>query len=408
MIEEINAEEFDSFAIKHELSNYHQSSKYADLMSKNGYDIKYIAYKKNNKIEGATLLLIKKIKYIFKYAYAPKGFLIDYKNKKLLNDFTNEIKKYAKENKIVFIKINPEIPTYKFTKDLKKRKLSNIEIIDTLTNLEYVKLKDNIYFESMIPRFNAIINLNDYSLKNIKKSNRNKIHNAERKGLEIEISNENKIKDLFPFIEKKKTRRNINYYKNYFNIFNENNSAEIFLVKINYEKYLENSKDVYEKELETNKKYTENLFRKNTQENITRKMNSDNKLISYKNDVINATYGITKDPNKYIAGAFCIKYMNHVHIVISGYNKIYSNMNPNYFLHNEIIKYYKNKYDYIDLNGITGDFTEKNPYKGLNNFKLGFNPDVYEFIGEFDLVIDKNKYDFLLTTGLLSKEFKKD
>ena len=408
MIEEITAKEFDEFALNHELSNYHQSSAYATLMTKFGYDKVYIAYKVNGKIKAASLLLLKKIKYIFKYAYAPKGFLIDYKNKKLLNDFTKKIKEYAKNNKIIFIKINPEIPTYRIYNNFKKRKLSNLEIIDTLTSLDYVKLKDNLYFESLIPRFNAIVDLKNYSIRNIDKTNRNKIHSAVRKGLEIEVFNENKVKELYPFIERKKRRRNINYYKNYFNVFDDNKSVDIFLVKINYEKYLENSTLVYEKELEVNKKLTEKLFNKNSQENITRKMNSDTKLLSYKNDVINATYGISKDPNKYIAGALCIKYQNHVHIVISGYNKIYGGLNPNYFLHNEIIKYYKDNFDYLDLNGLTGDFSKQNPYKGLNDFKIGFNPLIYEFIGEFDLVVDKRFYDLLLTTGLIQKEFKKD
>ena len=408
MIEEITAIEFDEFAKNHELSSYHESSSYATLMAKSGYDRVYIAYKINGKIKAASLLLIKKIKHIFKYAYAPKGFLIDYKNKKLLNDFTKKIKEYAKANKIIFIKINPEIPTYKISQDFKKRKLSNLEIIDTLTSLDYIKLKDNLYFESLIPRFNGIVDLKSYTLKNIDKTNRNKIHSAERKGLEIEVTNKNKVKDLYPFIEKKKRRRNYNYYKNYFSIFSDIDSADIFLVKINYDKYLENSKLVYEKELDVNKRLTENLFKKNSQENITRKMNSDSKLLSYKNDVINATFGISRDPNKYIAGALCIRYQNHVHIVISGYNKIYGSLNPNYFLHNEIIKYYKENYDYLDLNGLTGDFTKDNPYKGLNDFKLGFNPSIYEFIGEFDLVINKKIYDFLLTSGMLQKEFKKD
>ena len=306
MIEEITGKEFDSFSLNHELSNYHESSNYATLMSKYGYDRVYLGYKKNNKIIAATILLTKKINHIFKYAYAPKGFLINYKDKKLLNDFTNEIKNYAKNNKIIFIKINPEIPIFIYNKNFKRRKLSNFEIVETLINLGYIKLKDNLYFESMLPRFNGIIDLSEYNIKNINKTNRNKIHNAERKGLEIEVYQENKIKDLFPFIEKKKTRRNINYYKNYFNIFNEDNMADIFLVKINYNKYLENSKNVYEDELENNKKITEKLFKNNTNDNIARKMSSDTKLRSYKNDVINATYGSTRDPK---SCSYCNKWL---------------------------------------------------------------------------------------------------
>ncbi len=34
-------------------------------------------------------------------------------------------------------------------------------------------------------------------------------------------------------------------------------------------------------------------------------------------------------------------------------------------------------------------YQKDNHYYGLNRFKMGFNPDVYEYIGEFDLVIDE-------------------
>ena len=410
MICELTDKEFDKFAINHMLASYNESSYYATLMSKNGYEKKYIAYKdKHGEIKAATLLLIKRIKKLFKYAYAPKGFLIDYNNDKLLKDFTEKIKEYAKKEKLVFIKINPEIPIYRYNKEYKKRKLSNYNLINKLEDLGYIRLKENIYFESMIPRFNAILDLNNYSEKNFSKTNKNKVNNAIRKGLEIEVSNdESKIKDLYSFIEHKKKRRVLIYYKNYFSLFNKDNYADIFLVKINYQKYLENSKNLLEQEEETNNILTEKLFKNNSEENIKQKMDSDRKIQSYRNDVINATYNINKDPNKYIAGAFCIRYLNHVHIVISGFNEIYGHLNPNYFLHNEIFKYYKDKYDYIDLNGITGDFTESNPYKGLNRFKIGFNPYIYEFIGEFDLIINQKIYDLLLSTSLLEKEFKKD
>ena len=407
MIKEITAHEFDRYAINHALGSYHQSSNYASLMTKYGYERIYLAYyNKTGDIEGATMLLIKKIKHFFKYAYAPKGFLINYSNSKLVSKFTKEIKSYAKTKHIIFIKINPEIATYVYDKKFNKHELSNHKIIDTLIDNGYIKLKDNIYFESILPRFNAVLNLKDYDIKKIDPTNRNRINSSRRKGLEIETTDKNRIKDIYPLFENKKRRRNLNYYKNYFQIFKENLDADIFLVTLNNEKYLKNSKDVFEKEQERNKKLTDLLFKKNTEENLKKKMASDNLLTVYKNDIINATYNVT-DKNEIIAGAFCIRFKNHVHIVISGFNSLYSYLNPNYFLHNEIIEYYKDNYDYLDLNGITGDFTSSNPYRGLNEFKLGFKPNIYEFIGEFDLVINKHLYDFLLTIGLLQKEFKK-
>ena len=56
---------------------------------------------------------------------------------------------------------------------------------------------------------------------------------------------------------------------------------------------------------------------------------------------------------------------------------------------------------------MTGDFTKQNPYYGLNEFKMGFKPHLYEFIGEFDLVVQEHPYHHLIKKGLLAKEFNK-
>ena len=54
---------------------------------------------------------------------------------------------------------------------------------------------------------------------------------------------------------------------------------------------------------------------------------------------------------------------------------------------------------------MTGDFTKNNPYLGLNNFKLGFKPQTYEFIGEYDYIFNEKAYKKLAKKGILAKEF---
>ena len=73
----------------------------------------------------------------------------------------------------------------------------------------------------------------------------------------------------------------------------------------------------------------------------------------------------------------------------------------------KLIEYYKYNYDILDMNGFTGDLTKGNPYYGVNEFKLGFNVDVFETIGEFDVVFNKHLYKKLSSNGTLSKAFEK-
>lgn len=404
-IKELTIAEFDAFAKTSPIGSYYQSSNYALFMAENNFDYDLIGFVDElGIIKAAALILIKKINFNYKYGYSPKGFLIDYFDLDLLKEFTNALKNYYTK-KLVFIKINPELAIGEINRYTKITNYNqNIITRDYLKECGYTKLKDNLYFEALFPRFNAIVNLNEYSFEKLNKNTKNKIRKAIKKGLVLEHANREGLDILFQFIKKKK---NINefYYKNYFNIFEKNNACDLILVKIDYEKYLLNSKELYDKELEKNNILAEKLINEPSEININKKMMSDKTLLSYKNDIEYATMNLRKEHSTYIAGAFLIKYNNRVNIVISGIDEKYRSFNANYFLHYNILEFYKKNYKFIDLNGITGDFNKTNPYKGLNDFKIGFNPHIYEFIGEFDLILNEKNYHTLNKKGLLAKEF---
>ena len=406
-IKELSIAEFDSFARSFPISSYYQSSNYALFMAECGYDYELIGYVDElGIIKAAALILIKKIGLTSKYGYSPKGFLIDYFDHDLLQQFTNALRNYY-EKKLAFIKINPEIAIGEIDPVTKLTNYNqNIIVRDYLKEMGYLKLRDNKYFESIFPRFNAILNLQEYSFPSLNKNTKNKIRKGMKKGLVFEKKGRDSLDILFEFIKRKKEIDPF-YYKNYYNVFDRNGMADLFLIKIDYEQYLLNSKKLYDEELERNNEISRKLIYSSSDNYIKEKMNSDKILLSYKNDIEIATKGLSEHKDIYIAGAFVIRYLNRVHIVISGFNKKYKHFDPNYFLHYQILEYYKNNYKFVDMNGMTGDFTSKNPYAGLNNFKLGFHPHIYEFIGEFDLILNEHAYRNLIKKGLLAKEFNK-
>ncbi len=408
LIKELNIQEFEEFVTKNPLGSHYQSSNYALLMSEAGFDYDLIGLvDESNNIHTASLILFKKIGLKIKYGYAPKGFILDYFNQSLLKEFTEKLKEYYLEKNVVFIKINPEIAISEVDiKNYTRTYNWNAEIKDFLNDLGYIKLKDNLYFESLLPRFGGILNLKNLSLNNFQKNTRNKIKRSIQKGLEFEKSERSGIDLFYNFIKDKRNRDEF-YYKDYYNIFHKDDQIDLFLVSINTKEFLINAKELYEKELENNNQLNHNLIEKNSQKNINLKMNSDRKLLAYKNDVLEATERNSKNEKIYIAGALIIKYKNRVQLLMSGYDRKFRRFCPNYFLHYKLMEYYQKDYQYFDLNGLTGDFTKENPYYGLNKFKLGFNPKVYEFIGEYDLVIQEKKYSQLLSNGTLAKIFNK-
>ncbi len=413
-IKELNLFEFDSFAKLHPLKSYHQTSNYALLMAENGYEYEFIGYiDYNGTIKAAALILYKKIGWKAYYGYSPKGFLIDYFDADLLKNFTNDIKKYYENKNFVFIKINPEIAIGEVFKTSNNKYdctyNNNTKIINYLENNGYKSLKEINPFDYLIPKYNGVINLSNFDLNCTKKNVRNKIRKCKKQGLELELSSYDKIKNFYDLIKAKKKNRDIKYYKDYFNIFAKDNLIDLFLVKINYETYLVNAQNDYNKYSKINFQLNELIKKNPTKSNINKKMESDKILNNIKNDIIEATNGIrNQEIEKFIAAALVIKYGNRIFFVMSGFDKNYKHFNANYFLHYEILNYYKDKYKFADLNGLAGNFEKNNPYYGLNQFKLSFNPRVYEFIGEFDLIINEKKYNKLLKSNKLKKEFKKD
>jgi len=127
-------------------------------------------------------------------------------------------------------------------------------------------------------------------------------------------------------------------------------------------------------------------MKKPSSENLKRKLASDKALNIYNENITLATKYLSQNKTAFIAGAITIKYKNRVNILISGFDQEFKKLCPNYFLHYKLIEYYKKDYDFMDLNGITGDFSNINPYKGLDEFKKGFKPLAFEYIGEFDLL----------------------
>ena len=405
-IKELSLMEFIEYSKDNIIGNYYQSINYAMLKAEEGYEYEYIGLVDNTDIIGAALILYKRIGNTY-YGYSPRGFLIDYTNPIILEKFTNLIKDYYKKKNFTFIKINPEIAIGKLNKKtLNFEYNENYNVINNLNRCGYKKLKSNLYFESLLPRINAIVNLQELDVNNFTKNTRNKIKKAIRKGLTLEKAGQDKIPILTNFL-KGNLSKDLYYYNDLYNVFNKSDDVDFFLVKVDYKKYLINSQHYYNNELNNNIYLNNKMVHKNNSSVINAKMQSDKALLAYKNDIAEASKYLNTNIETYVAGAIVIKYNNRITIQFSGFDRELKRYSANYFLYFAILAYYQQDFKYADLNGITADFDKNSPYHGLNRFKMGFNPDIYEYIGEFDLVINENTYNHLLKNGSLAKEFNK-
>lgn len=400
--------EFDNFAFNHPLSSYHQTSNYGVFQSEQGLDYDLIGLvDENNQIVAASLIVIKKMGLLYRYGYAPKGFLMDYYDEGIIKEFTEKLIKHYYRKNMAFIKVNPEIQIGKVDYENKKVNYNkNKYLISTLERYNFKKLNTKKLFDTKIPTFNSIVVLKNHKLNKLTKNTRNKIHKSQNSGIYLQKGNRDDIKIIYEFFKKQKSSP-ISYYYNYHNAFHKDNKIDILKLMINFEECLINLRKKYEEELETNTKLSNLILQKNSKEILKKKMVSDRNLNSLNENIAHATRCLAQNKELCIGGAITIKYKNRINILISGYDKNYKQYCPNYYLYHSIMEEYKNDYDFLDLNGITGDFTDDNPYKGLNDFKQGFNPFSFEYIGEFDFIINPGLYKSMEENGILAKEFNK-
>ena len=399
-IVQITKEEFDAFAENYPSKNFYQTSSYGTLMDRHSFDDYYLALKDGVTIKAATLILIDKVLFGYKWGYCPRGFLIDFNDYQLLETFTKLLKEFLNKRNFMFVKIDPYIiHKSRDKKGMETGEISNTQIIDNLIKLGYEHSGFNLNFENLKPRWNAVITINEEDALFLRytKEIRNKIRKAEKMGVEVIKGNPESVKQFYSLIDKKHSRK-LNYYLDMMEILGKKDMFEIYFSILNTANYIEKSQKAFEEEEqrnnEINHELEENINSNNTSNIIKRKMASDTLLNYCKQNIINATNLYKQYPEGVIIGANAIiKYNNEIFFLIDGYKQEFKNYCPNHYAKLQIIEKYKNEgYTRMHLNGISGDFSKSNTYYGLTRFKLGFAADIEEYIGEFTLVINKTKY----------------
>ncbi len=407
-IVELTGPEFDEYSSKSKLNNFYQTSKYAILMSNHGYNYDLIGFvdeNDNNKIYAATVVLNKVITGKVKYGYCPKGFLIDYYNQKLVEEFLVALKQHYKERGYIFIKFNPEVIIGKIDPKNKYQinYNGNVRIIDNLKALGIKRRLEQQEFELMQPKYVGYINLKEFDFTKINRNYRKKIRRCINEGMQLTIGNAKEIDIFYNFI-KDKTNKSIVYYRDLYNVFSKDNSIDLLFVKANYQKYLEYVRKEYDKEEQMNYKWNDIIAKNPKKSNIVSKMNSDNKLQGFKDKIIQATEGLKKHSEAIIAAALVIKHHGIITIVESGFGDEYRQLNPNHFLYYSILERYKPYFNFCNIGGISS-FDENAQFKGLNDYRLKWNPLLFEFIGEFDLVCSEYYFKRLINSSYIEKEF---
>ena len=435
-IVELSPTDFDIYAKDFEFANPWQTSNFGNAASTLGYNVLYLGFEDGMAIKGVTLLLTKNVYLGQSVSYAPRGPLIDFEDFQFAEEALKCLMKYLNSQKIMSFTMDPPIilsirnkyGALKENNNGVDKKLDAIlhggEVIKAnpyakdIVNFLLKKMKfdyrgQNLFFEGILPRWYAVTNLPINAkllLSKIDKRARTKLRKAAKLGVEI-MKDETRNLDTIYEIAREKFNRPIEFYKN---LLDNNPDAEIYIARVNSEKYVNNSKILYEREIERNELLNRimqerNAARKNIRRVINQKMESDKIINNFKQHLVLSTQALKDYPEgRIIAMCIVIRDKNNVTIFEDGYLREYSNLNAAFLLRWKVIEQYSNSNLRTFIFGeITGGFDiRRNSLHGLNEAKLALRGSIMEYIGEFGIMTNKTMYNLYQTTNGNQQVFK--
>lgn len=410
-LKKLTKKEFKTFADKNPEITFHQTEEWANLKKVNNWDAHYIGLEDDNKkIIAGALLLSKTLPIIKKKMfYSPRGFLIDYNDKELLKKFTEEIKKYAKKENAIFIKIDPfvEYQEHDNNGDIVKNGYNNKDAVENLKSLGYKFFGFNLMQDTLQPRWMHVIETKNRTLDDVMKDMESKTRQILRKNEKCGITTREITRDELPIFKdimkhtsdrREFVDRPLSYYEAMWDALHDSGILKILIAEIDFNKYEKNTLEEKE-EIEKNLKDRIYKKEKNILKMNEKKYNSSNKQDEEaikrlekqleKIKELKDEYG----DKEILGGILFLIYGNEVLSLHGGSHAKLMQFQSAYTIHFEGVKMaVEGNYNRYNFYGITGDFRKENPLYGLYLFKKSFGGHVVELIGEYDLVVSKFWY----------------
>lgn len=373
----------DEFVKQHPLCNLLQSSSWAKIKD-NWDNFLFSVVDSNNNVVASSLVLVKIVKG-FSIYYIPRGPIMDYSNKEVVSFYFNELKQYAKKHKCIFIKFDPGV-IYKeyLIKDQQEANVLNQEVINTLISVgaKYHGLTTYIK-ESFQPRFIMGVKQDCFNEEELPRRTAKSLRSAIKHQVKVDVYDRSYLDEFARLMQltedrKQVSLRNIEYYHKLLDTYPE--TGYLYLASVDLQPRLE--------------ELTNQQNQLNAELNDENTTNKRKKKINQELEVVNKELKETKElvekyPNKeFISGGIMVGFGDQMEMLYAGMNDDFKHFYPQYLLYTTQFKDAFNQgYSFCSMGGVEGTLDD-----GLSIYKSAYSPHVVEYIGEFDIVLNKFMY----------------
>lgn len=360
-----NFEEMNRFVLNHPYGNIMQTTYWAQIKKKD-WKPHYLGFQKNGELIGTAMLLERPFFMGYSFFYCSRGIVIDYQDETLVEEAITKIRNYIKKCKGFVCEFDPEI-VYKCRQTRTLEELSNNT---NLFNNICKNAKHKGFFTEMNssnqPRFQMVVDLSIPDLKSQINRKRRAVFSdtyLEKRGFEFidmtSLAGINEFSRLSKITEKRQEifLRNQDYFINMFNTLEKRQLIKIFGIKVDLNKLLE--------------------FLKETKQAV-RYIDEINKIKKEEGQII------------YTNAIICVLGTNMVQMFYGASDHRFNRYNPGSKLHLNAMQWAKEcGFQYFNMGGVSGTLDDR-----LYQFKSVFNPLIFEYVGDFDIVSNKLIYLF--------------
>ena len=394
---EITEKEYRKFWENHPLKTFLSAPEIGELRKSNGWDVYFVGVKDDNDLVAAAMIVSHK-RHFGKYEfYSPRGVLVDYENKELLDCFLKEIKNFVRKHHGYIFRMDPYVI-------YKERDIDGNIVEDGVDHSTVVSHLESLGFKKVsIPDMEQVgwmfsLPLEGKSceqiLKEMKPNTRNTIRKTEKIGITVKELGYDEL-DRFQNImvetgeRKNFSIRSVDYYQKMYELFHDKGEVKYYVTELDLVKY--------QKKLEEDKKSAEDKLSKlsNAKYNEGQKKNLENEIASYEKRIKDAEdIRIEKNTNVItLSGSMFMIIQPEIIYLSSGNYEEFMKFNSQYLLQWMMIQYgIEHGFKKHNFYGIPANINEHPKDYGIYEFKRGFNGIVEELIGEFELPITWHYY----------------
>ena len=387
----ITEKEYQKFWNKHPQKTFLSSIEIGKLRKQNGFGVDFLGVFEGDELVAAAMLTSKVRRFNKKDFYCPRGPLMDYNNKALVDYFVEKLKDFAKKNDGYALRIDPYVIKQQrdINGDVVEGGEDNLNAIDSLKALGFKKVPV-ARREQVAWMFSLDLEgkTEEQIMKDMSASTRQRVRRTERIGIDIRELKKDELgafQDILDETAERKSfhSRDLKYHQDMFDLFGD--QIKFFITSLDLDKYSKTLHAELDEKNDQLKKAKKDGEKKNIEKDI----------VSLNLKLKEAEEIREKSGKKVInlsSSMFILMQPEVIYLESGNYNQ-YMKFNAQYLIQWELIKYgIKHGFKKHNFYGIPDEINTHPKDYGIYEFKKGFNGYVEELIGEYELPLSKEYY----------------